>query len=271
MIREEAEQRLGQFGEAEDAVFPLFDAAVACALHEDGDRDPAAAYELLEEGGHRLAYRLQTQAPEQALAQALGTDLSLGGDALTYDALHNADLLSVCERRKGLPVALGLFYLAAARECRLDLRGVDFPGHFMLRLETGNGPMAIDAFTGGRVVMPSELTRRALHVGLPPTAADQLDELMRPVSDRRVLIRLQNNILARARHGGNLAAAERASLRWALLDPLDFRPWIDLASAREAGGQLAGAIDALTRAESLGGASAYAVDRMRERVRKRLN
>jgi len=271
MMREEAERRLAEFGDGPDERFPLFDAAVACALHEDGDRDPAAAYALLEEGGHRLALRLESEAPETALASALGGDLSLGGDALTYDALQNADVLSVCERRKGLPVALGLLYLAAARRCRLDLRGVDFPGHFMLRLETEHGPMAIDAFTGGRVVMPSELTRRALHVGLPLSAADRLDELMRPVSDRRVLIRLQNNILARARNSGNLPAAERASLRWALLDPLDPRPWIDVASAREAGGQLSGAIEALTRAEALGGASAYAVDRMRERVRKRLN
>lgn len=270
-MREQAEGRLREYGQAGDDAFPLFDAAVACALHEDGERDPASAYALLEEGGDRLALRLENEAPEQALAGALGGDLSLGGDALTYDALQNADVLSVCERRKGLPVALGLLYLAAARRCRLDLQGVDFPGHFMLRLETDGGPMAIDAFMGGRVVMPSELTRRALHVGLPTTAADQLDALMAPISDRRVLIRLQNNILARARNSGNLRCAERASLRWALLDPSDPRPWIDVASAREAGGQLAGAIDALTRAEALGGASAYAVDRMRERVRKRLN
>ncbi len=270
-MRTDAEHRLTAFGAAPDDDFPLFDAAVACALHEDGERDPASAYALLDEGGDRLALRLESETPEAALAGALHADLRLGGDALTYDALQNADVLSVCERRKGLPVALGLLYLAAARRCRLDLRGVDFPGHFMLRLETAGGPVAIDAFTGGRVVMPSELTRRALHVGLPPTAADQLDELMRPVSDRRVLIRLQNNILARARNAGNLPAAERASLRWALLDPRDPRPWIDLASVREAGGQLAGAVEALTRAEALGGASAWAVDRMRDRVRKRLN
>ena len=119
--------------------------------------------------------------------------------------------------------------------------------------------------------MPSELTRRALNIGLPISAADTHDELMRPVSDRRVLIRLQNNILVRARGAGNLRAAERASLRWALLDPRDPRPWIDLASVREAAGMLSGAVEALTRACDLGGASAPAVDRMRARVRKRLN
>lgn len=271
MKRDEVERRLTAYGEAQDETFPLFDAAVCCALHEDAERDTATAYGLLEEAVDRLALRLESESPEEALAGAIGLDLSLGGDAITYDALRNADLLSVCERRKGLPVALGVFYLAAARRTGLKLRGVDFPGHFMLRLETDNGPMALDAFTGGRVVMPSELTRRALHVGLPPTAAEQLDELMRPVSDRRVLIRLQNNILARARNSGNLKAAERASLRWALLDPHDPRPWIDLASAREAGGMLAGAIEALGRAEALGSASTFAVNSMRDRVRKRLN
>ena len=91
-------------------------------------------------------------------------------------------------RRKGLPVALGVFYLHVARRCGLMVQGVDFPGHFLLRIETEEGPLALDPFTEGRVVMPSELTRRALHAGLTPDVADRLDRLMAPVSDRHMLI-----------------------------------------------------------------------------------
>ena len=97
-------------------------------------------------------------------------DLRLSGDIITYDHPDNTDILAVAERRRGFPVALGVFYLDAGRRCGLNLCGVDFPNHFLLRLETAEGPIALDPFSEGRVVMPSELTRRALHAGLTPTS-----------------------------------------------------------------------------------------------------
>ena len=80
-------------------------------------------------------------------------------DLFTYEDPENADIISVSERRRGLPVTLGVFYLHAGRACGLDLYGVDFPGHFLLRIETEEGPLALDPFSEGRVVLPSELTR----------------------------------------------------------------------------------------------------------------
>lgn len=255
-------------GRVSDEAFPLFEAALACAVHDGAGRPCAPAWAVLDEAIARLRWRLETQSVDEALAGALAGDLRLAGEVLDYDHIDNADMLSVCERRRGMPVALGLLYLAAARPCELPLAGVDFPGHFLLRLETDEGPIAVDAFGGARVIMPSELVRLALHAGLPPAAADRLEDLMRPISDRRVLIRLQNNILVRARAIGDHARAERASLRWALLDPKDHRPWLDVASAREAQGRLTGAVEALSRAQALGAAGAGVA---RDRIRRRLN
>ena len=62
-----------------------------------------------------------------------------------------------------------------------------------------------------------------------------------------------------------------AALRRALLDPLDHRPWLDVASAREGQGALAGALEALARASALDGGAALAARAQRERVRLRLN
>ena len=42
-------------------------------------------------------------------------DFRYRGDEETYDDLDNANLMRVIERRKGLPVALGILYLYAAR------------------------------------------------------------------------------------------------------------------------------------------------------------
>ena len=159
----------------------------------------------------------------------------------------------------------------AASGLGLTVSGVDFPGHFLLRIETLEGPVALDPFSGGRVVMPSELTRRALNTGLTPDVADRLDVLMAPVSDRQVVIRLQNHIFARAVRGRDFERAERSALRRALLDPKDHRPWIDVATAREGQQRFSGALEALGRAQELDGGAAVFARTARERVRMRLN
>jgi len=271
VTREDAQTTLTQAGAAGDDAFPLLEAAIACAVHEDPDRDPEGAWALAASGVERLAQRLKMESPEEALAEAMAGDLRLSGDLFSYEHPDNADIIAVAERRKGLPVALGVFYLHVARKCGLTVKGVDFPGHFLLRIETDEGPLALDPYSEGRVVLPSELTRRALHAGLTPNVADRLDRLMAPVADRAVLIRLQNNIFARASVAHDYARAERAALRRALLDPADHRPWLDVAAAREGQGALAGALEALAQATVLDGGAALAARAQRERVRLRLN
>jgi len=214
--------------------------------------------------------RLKSERPEDAVCEALGGDLGLGGDLFTPEDPANADLIAVCDRRRGLSIALGVLYLEAGRRAGLELGGVDFPGHFLLRIETVEGPIALDPYDGGRIVMPSELTSRALNAGLIPSVADRLDTLMVAVSDRQVVLRLQNQIFARAVRAGAYERAERSAMRRALLHPRDHHPWLDIAAAREGQGRLAGALEALDRAQALGGAAGYA-DHARERVRRRLN
>ena len=271
MGREEAEAVLLDAGGKADGDFPLLEAAIACAVHEDPSRDPRPARELGQAGVDRLRQRLKQESPEEALAETMAGDLRLAGDLFTYEDPDNADVIAVSERRKGLAVALGVYYLHVGRTCGLMLQGVDFPGHFLLRIETEEGPLALDPFSEGRVVLPSELTRRALHAGLTPNVADRLDRLMAPVSDRAVLIRLQNTIYARASQARDFPRAEHAALRRALLDPTDHRPWLDVAAAREGQGALAGAMEALAKATALDGGAALAARAQRERVRLQLN
>jgi regulator of sirC expression with transglutaminase-like and TPR domain len=271
MTRDEAEAFLGEMGRAGDAGFRLLEGALACAVHEDPSRDPGPVRTLADDAAHRLEQRLVRESPEEALAETMAGDLRFAGDLIDYDSPDNTDIISVAQRRRGLPVALGVFYLDAARRCGLEVAGVDFPGHFLLRIETQEGPLALDPFSEGRVVLPSELTRRALHAGLTPGVADKLERLMTPTSDRGVLIRLQNNIYARAIAARDFARAERSALRRALIDPSDHRPWIDVATAREGQGALAGALQALAHAQQLDGGAALAARAARERVRLQLN
>ena len=271
MTREDAERALAEAGRAGDKDFPLLEAALACAVHEDPARDADPVRALAGQIAERLQRRLKSESAEEAIAETLSGDFRFNGDLLTWDDPDNADLIAVARRRQGISVALGIFYLDAARRCGLKVDGVDFPGHFLLRIESPDGPLALDPFSEGRVVLPSELVKRALRAGLTSDVSERLDALMAPVRDRAVLIRLQNAVFARAQQARDFPRAERAALRRALLDPADHRPWIDVAAAREGQGALAGALEALGRAQQIEGGATIAAMAARERVRLRLN
>lgn len=271
MTRDEAESILKKAGEAGDTGFPLLEAAIACAIHDYPFRDPEPVRTLARNACERLKELIGGESPDDALAETMAADLRLNGDLLNYDHPSNTDIIDVAERRRGLSAALAVFYLHAAAATGLKAAGVDFPGHFMVRVETSDGPVALDPFSQGRLVLPSELTRRALRAGLTPHVADRLDILMAPVTDRQSLIRLQNVLFSRAIRAQDYEGAERSALRRALLDPDDHRPWLDVASAREKQGALAGAMDALSRAHGLEGREEARRSTTFERVRMRLN
>lgn len=271
MTRDEAEIILTEAGLAEDDAFPLLEASIACAIHDYPLRDPEPARLMARRAGERLAERIPGESADDALAETLAIDFRLTGDLISHDDPANTDLIAVAERRRGVSAALTVFYLDAARRAGVDARGVDFPNHFLLRVETEVGPVAIDPFSEGRVVLPSELTRRALRAGLTPHVADRLDILMAPVSDRHALIRLQNVLFSRAVKAEDFQAAERSALRRALLDPLDHRPWLDVAAAREKQGALNGAMEALYRARCVSGQDETVHGGAVERLRMRLN
>jgi regulator of sirC expression with transglutaminase-like and TPR domain len=251
VTRDEAEIVLTEAGQADDESFPLLEAAIACAIHDYPFRDPEPVRTLATAAAARLAERVGSESPDDALAETMASDMRLNGDLLTYDHPGNTDVIDVAERRRGLSATLAIFYLDAARRAGVRAQGVDFPGHFLLRVETAEGPVALDPFSQGRLVLPSELTRRALRAGLTPHVADRLDVLMAPVTDRQALLRLQNVLFSRALQAQDFEGAERSALRRALLDPEDHRPWLDVAAAREKQGALAGALEALSRARSL--------------------
>ena len=270
-MRDDAEAILTQAGQADDDDFPLLEAAIACALHDFPFRDAEPVRVLAAAAADRLKERVATEGPDDALTETMAADLRLNGDLLHYADPANTDIISVAERRRGLSVALAVFYLDAARKAGLKAQGVDFPNHFLLRVETPAGPVALDPFSQGRVVLPSELTRRALRSGLTPHVADRLDLLMAPVSDRQALIRLQNVLFSRAIRAEDYETAERSAFRRALLDPDDHRPWLDVASAREKQGALTGALEALTRARNVGGQEVVVQPATLDRLRMRLN
>ena len=60
--------------------------------------------------------------------------------------------MHVLERRRGLPVALGILWLHAGRAYGADISGLAFPSHFLVRLAARGQRSILDVFGGGRVL-----------------------------------------------------------------------------------------------------------------------
>ena len=139
------------------------------------------------------------------LAGLLHGEFGFTGDDETYDDLANANLIHVVGRRRGLPVALGILWLHAAEAAGWGAHGVDFPGHFLLGLRGQRETVVADVFAGGAALDPPGL--RALLKLVEGEAAELRPGLMRPMTKREVLLRLQNNIKLRRLRAGALDGA----------------------------------------------------------------
>jgi regulator of sirC expression with transglutaminase-like and TPR domain len=183
--------------------------------------------ELAGDVGNEARAREHGVDQAAALARVLFERYGYEGDRLTYDDLQNANLMRVIDRRKGLPVALGILMIHAARAQGWDMVGLAFPAHFLVRLESGGGRLILDPFAGGRVLGPAEL--RELLKEVAGEGAELKPSHYEPVGDRAVLLRLQNNLKTRLIQEQKLEAAGRVLTRMLLFAPDEPQLW------REAG------------------------------------
>lgn len=149
------------------------------------------------------------------------------GDQDTYDDLQNANLIRVIDRRKGLPVALGVLLIGAARAAGFEAAGLDFPGHFLVRLESGGGRAVVDPFDGARALDAAAL--RALLKQTRGADAELEPRWYEPADDKDVLLRLQNNLKVRLIRAGSFDRASEILDGMLTIAPERARLW------REAG------------------------------------
>jgi regulator of sirC expression with transglutaminase-like and TPR domain len=190
---------LRELGASGAQVLPIAEAALALASFERPRVDIARYRDHLrvisrDVGRHRGAGG-DLVARAGALNDIILLKYGYSGDELTYDDLQNANLMRVVDRRKGLPVALGILYIHVARAQGWDMVGLAFPGHFLVRLSEGRERVIIDPYHRGQICGAAEL--RDLLKAATGRESELLPEHHAAASDRDVLLRLQNNLKAR--------------------------------------------------------------------------
>ena len=180
-----------------------------------------------------------------ALNRALVDRLGYRGDDDTYDDLQNANLMRVIDRRRGMPVTLGILYLHAARAQGWEMVGLNFPRRFLVRLEVGGRRIIIDPFGGGSTPDAADL-RRMLQAG--GADADQLNpDYYAPVTDRSILLRLQNNLRYRLIGADRFDEATKVVESMLMFAPDEAELWRDLALLQAHLGHYDQAVEAIER------------------------
>ena len=195
----EAKAFLRELGRVAEGPLPLGPAALALAALDRPRVDlqryhhhlAALAREVGDEAAGAMAIDRRVGALNTVILERYGYE----GDTLTYEDLQNANLMRVIDRRKGLPVALGILYIHAARAQGWDMAGLAFPGHFLVRLQDDGARVIVDPFNGGKTREAAEL--RDLLKAITGNEAELTPSHYAPVSDREVLMRLQNNLKLR--------------------------------------------------------------------------
>lgn len=166
---------------------------VAQDVRADASVDAARAFfdraaSKLEESGAAL---LKPRTQAAMLSEHIFLEHQFRGNETDYYDPRNSDLTAVVERRLGIPLTLGIVMVAIGRRAGLTVRGVGFPGHFLVRVGEGEGVL-VDPFADGREVDPTRLDQLShRHLGAPKRV---LEEHLASVDERSMLVRMLINL-----------------------------------------------------------------------------
>jgi len=174
----------------------LLNGAVAIAMHQDEEIDPAIVDATIQKFADTVLSRVRGSQPQALLAHLHGylfEELGFAGNTEDYYAPANSYLPAVLVNRRGLPITLSLVYKLVAERVGIRSWGVGLPGHFLVGIECAGLPMLVDAFAGGRILTPDEAHSRMMEMFGPEV--EWSEELLRPASNRHWLTRILQNLL----------------------------------------------------------------------------
>jgi len=183
----------------EDDSIPLFEAALAIAQDVDPHLDLTATQAEVDILAARLQRRL---APDASSVQKLRMlnhffyrELGFAGNVNDYYDPDNSYLHRVIHTRRGIPISLAVLYMELAQQIGLDVKGISFPGHFLMKLSIQSGDIVLDPFNG------ASLSREDLEERLEPyfeqhsyPGAIPLSYYLHAAHPREILVRMLRNL-----------------------------------------------------------------------------
>ncbi len=184
-----------------DDGFPLLEAVASLAQDEYPDLDVQQVPGDLDQLLARLKRRLAADAPPlqrlRILNQFFFGDLGFGGNVNDYHDPDNSFLHVVLRTRRGIPISLAVLWMELAQGLGLPVHGVNFPGHFMVKIDLPRGQVVIDPFTGhslSREELDERLEPYKRRSGLVDDYDVPLSLYLQAASPRDILARMLRNL-----------------------------------------------------------------------------
>jgi len=184
-----------------DGDFALFESAVSLGQDEYPDMDLQTVLGEVDQLLARVRRRLAADAgPVQKLRilnQFFFHDLGFAGNQNDYYDPDNSFIHIVLHTRRGIPITLAVLWMELAQGLGLAARGVNFPGHFLVKVNLPMGQVVLDPISG------KSLSREELSERLEPYRQRNglLDELEAPLGlylqtapSREIIARMLRNL-----------------------------------------------------------------------------
>jgi regulator of sirC expression with transglutaminase-like and TPR domain len=166
-----------------------------------------------------------------AINHCLFDRLGFCGNTGNYYDPRNSFLCDVIDRRTGIPISLSVLYLEVSRRVGVLAQGVNFPGHFLVRVATEDTWLFVDPFSGGRVLSPADLETLLRQTTTPDAVLEP--SLIAAASKRQIVARMLVNLAGIYGRNGDLPRSLDVLERLAVLEPNNPRISRDLVQLRE--------------------------------------
>ncbi len=208
---------------------------------------------------------------QQALRQIVAKRYGYGAADDAYEDPDNANFMRVVDRRRGLPVVLGILYLHVARTLGWSMSGLDFPARFLVRLQHESRRVVIDPFDGGRVISPEGM--RELIKAVSGNHAELTPGLYAEISNRDILLRAQGNIKSRLLRAERLEEALEVIKTMLLFAPQAAALWREAGLLYTRLDNIKAAVSALEEymRYNTGDSTRYRTSILLQELRERLN
>ncbi|MBA3503215.1 MAG: transglutaminase-like domain-containing protein [Myxococcota bacterium] len=167
----------------------------------------------------------------RAISDCLFERLGFCGNTDDYYDPRNSFLADVLDRRTGIPISLSVLYLEVARRVGVLAQGVNFPGHFLVRVAIEDAWLFLDPFAGGRALTPGDLEALLKKTTSPDAVLDP--SVIAAASKRQILARMLVNLAGIYGRQGDLVRSLDVLERLAVLEPNNPRITRDLSQLRE--------------------------------------
>jgi regulator of sirC expression with transglutaminase-like and TPR domain len=184
-----------------DGEFALFEAAVSLAQDEYPELDVQSVLDDVDQLLARIKRRLpQDAAPLQKLRilnQFFFSDLGFGGNVNDYYDPDNSFIQVLLRTRRGIPISLAVLWMELAQGLGLSVRGVSFPGHFMVKVNLPMGQAVIDPVSGrslGREELAEKLDPFRRRTGMVDEFEVPLGLYLQAALPREIIARMLRNL-----------------------------------------------------------------------------